>query len=241
MEKGIKKLEFALCAALVLFQLYTAYFGNLFGIAQKAVHIGLVISIIALNQYLKSGDKKLSGVRKTLSLLIFVFGLFLAVYLCSIARILSVDMTTFTPLMKVTGIIFLAILIYYCWTNVGPLMSAVVAFFVFYAFFGKLFPALLQHSGMKVNRFIHLICFTSEGIFGTPLNASATFIATFIILGALFSVTASARICASWPTRCSAASAVVRPRLPLCPRRCLARFRVPPLPTWSARVRLQSR
>ena len=174
MEKGIKKLEFALCAALVLFQLYTAYFGNLFGIAQKAVHIGLVISIIALNQYLKSGDKKLSGVRKTLSLLIFVFGLFLAVYLCSIARILSVDMTTFTPLMKVTGIIFLAILIYYCWTNVGPLMSAVVAFFVFYAFFGKLFPALLQHSGMKVNRFIHLICFTSEGIFGTPLNASAT-------------------------------------------------------------------
>lgn len=158
MEKGIKKLEFALCAALVLFQLYTAYFGNLFGIAQKAVHIGLVISIIALNQYLKSGDKKLSGVRKTLSLLIFVFGLFLAVYLCSIARILSVDMTTFTPLMKVTGIIFLAILIYYCWTNVGPLMSA-----------------------------------------------------------------------------------VVRPRLPLCPRRCLARFRVPPLPTWSARVRLQSR
>lgn len=134
MEKGIKKLEFALCAALVLFQLYTAYFGNLFGIAQKAVHIGLVISIIALNQYLKSGDKKLSGVRKTLSLLIFVFGLFLAVYLCSIARILSVDMTTFTPLMKVTGIIFLAILIYYCWTNVGPLMSAVVAFFVFYAF-----------------------------------------------------------------------------------------------------------
>ena len=189
MEKGIKKLEFALCAALVLFQLYTAYFGNLFGIAQKAVHIGLVISIIALNQYLKSGDKKLSGVRKTLSLLIFVFGLFLAVYLCSIARILSVDMTTFTPLMKVTGIIFLAILIYYCWTNVGPLMSAVVAFFVFYAFFGKLFPALLQHSGMKVNRFIHLICFTSEGIFGTPLNASATFIATFIILGALFSVT----------------------------------------------------
>ena len=137
MEKGIKKLEFALCAALVLFQLYTAYFGNLFGIAQKAVHIGLVISIIALNQYLKSGDKKLSGVRKTLSLLIFVFGLFLAFYLCSIARILSVDMTTFTPLMKVTGIIFLAILIYYCWTNVGPLMSAVVAFFVFYAFFGK--------------------------------------------------------------------------------------------------------
>lgn len=189
MEKGIKKLEFALCAVIVGFQLYTAYFGNLFGIGQKAVHIGLVISIIALNQYLKSDGKKLAGLHKALSLFIFVFGIFLAIYLTSIARALSVDMTTFTPLMKVTGIIFLAILIYYCWTNVGPLMSAVVAFFVFYAFFGKLFPALLQHSGMKINRFVHLICFTSEGIFGTPLNASATFIATFIILGSLFSVT----------------------------------------------------
>ena len=189
MQKVIAKVEFGLCFALVAFQLYTAYFGNLFGIAQKAVHIGLIMSIIALGNYLKSDGHKMAPIIKPLSIFICLFGLFFAAYLTSIARALSVDMTTFTPLMKVVGIIFILILVYYCWTNVGPLMSVVVAFFVFYAFFGKLFPSLLSHSGMKVNRFIHLICFTSEGIFGTPLTASATFIATFIILGALFSVT----------------------------------------------------
>ena len=144
MQKVIAKVEFGLCFALVAFQLYTAYFGNLFGIAQKAVHIGLIMSIIALGNYLKSDGHKMAPIIKPLSIFICLFGLFFAAYLTSIARALSVDMTTFTPLMKVVGIIFILILVYYCWTNVGPLMSVVVAFFVFYAFFGKLFKSFLQ-------------------------------------------------------------------------------------------------
>ena len=110
MQKVIAKVEFGLCFALVAFQLYTAYFGNLFGIAQKAVHIGLIMSIIALGNYLKSDGHKMAPIIKPLSIFICLFGLFFAAYLTSIARALSVDMTTFTPLMKVVGIIFILIL-----------------------------------------------------------------------------------------------------------------------------------
>ena len=48
-------------------------------------------------------------------------------------------------------------------------------------------PSLLQHGGFKVGRYIHLIVFTSDGILGSPLNASANYIVIFIILGAVFS------------------------------------------------------
>ena len=75
------------------------------------------------------------------------------------------------------------------WRKVGPVLVIVVALFLFYAFFGKIFPLILRHGGMKFTRFIHLICYTSEGIFGSPLNSAATFICVFIILGALFAVT----------------------------------------------------
>ncbi|WP_298034920.1 TRAP transporter fused permease subunit [uncultured Dysosmobacter sp.] len=189
MEKILKRLELALCIVFVVFQLYTAYFGNLFGIAQKAVHLGLMISIIAVGLFAEDRKKKFGKLFCVFDLLMLLFGFVVVFYLSSIARTLAVDTTTFTAAMKVVGIIMIVVLMVCCWRKVGPVMSIVVAFFVFYAFFGKLFPALLSHGGMKVNRFVHLIAFTSEGIFGTPLTASATFIATFIILGSLFSVT----------------------------------------------------
>lgn len=189
MEKTLKKAELVLCALFVGFQLYTAYFGNLFGIAQKAVHLGLMISIIAVELMMKDQGKKLSKLYCAFDVLMFLFGLVVVFYLSSIAKTLAVDTTTFTPVMRIVGIAMMVVLMVCCWRKVGPVMSIVVGFFIFYAFWGKLFPALLSHGGMKLDRFVHLIAFTSEGIFGTPLTSSATFIATFIILGALFSVT----------------------------------------------------
>lgn len=189
MEKTMKRLELVLCFIFVGFQLYTAYFGNLFGIAQKAVHLGLMISIIAIGMFLEDGNRKFGKLRRVFDVLMMLFGFVELFYLSSIAKTLAKDTTTFNNTMKVVGIILMIVLMVCCWRKVGPLMAIVVAFFIFYAFYGKLFPALLSHGGMKLNRFVHLIAFTSEGIFGTPLTSSATFIATFIILGALFSVT----------------------------------------------------
>ena len=77
MQKVIAKVEFGLCIALVAFQLYTAYFGNLFGISQKAVHIGLIMSIIALGNYLKSDGHKLAPIIKPLSIFIVCSASFL--------------------------------------------------------------------------------------------------------------------------------------------------------------------
>lgn len=189
MNKVLKRIEFLLCIVFVGFQLYTAFFGNLFGISQKAVHLGLIIAMIFVGAAIGCEGKKLSVLLRPFYLVCAVFGIFYAVYITQVARPLTADTTLFTPTMRIVGIIIIAMLVILAWLRVGPLMAIVVAFFIFYAFNGKLFPALLSHGGMKFDRFIRLVAFTSEGIFGSPLTASATFIATFIILGALFSVT----------------------------------------------------
>lgn len=185
----VKKMEFAFCVIFVAFQLYTAFWGNLFGTSQKAVHLGLIMTIIFLGSYFHFADKKHGRVLQVFCLLFAACGVFYGIYNAEIARALTADTTLFTPLMRIVGVSIIFMLIILSWLKVGPLMSIVVAFFVFYAFYGSLFPSLLSHGGMRFDRFVRLVAFTSEGIFGSPLTASSTFIATFIILGALFSVT----------------------------------------------------
>ena len=186
MTKAIKRLELALCICFVLFQMYTAFFGAISGIAQKSIHLTFVIAILFIGLY--NNDQK-HKVLQILDLVLMVVGCVVTIYITTLSKQLAIDNTTHTVAMSIFGVLLIAILLVATWRKVGPVLAIVVAFFIFYAFFGKMFPLIFRHGGMKFTRFIHLICYTSEGIFGSPLNSAATFICVFIILGALFAVT----------------------------------------------------
>lgn len=186
MSKVIKRLELVLCICFVLFQMYTAFFGAISGIAQKSIHLTFVIAILFIGLYNKDQDKKFLSV---VDLVMMVVGCVVTIYITTLSKTLAIDSTTHTLAMSVFGVLFIGILLVATWRKVGPVLAVVVAFFIFYAFYGKYFPMIFRHGGMKFTRFIHLICYTSEGIFGSPLNSAATFICVFIILGSLFAVT----------------------------------------------------
>lgn len=186
MSKVIQKMELVLCVAFVTFQMYTAFFGAISGIAQKSIHLTFVIAILFIGLYHQDEKRR---VMRILDLTLLAAGCIVTVYITSLSKQLAIDSTTHTAAMSVFGVLFIGILLVAAWRKVGPVLAVVVAFFIFYAFFGKMFPLILRHGGMKFTRFIHLICYTSEGIFGSPLNSAATFICVFIILGALFAVT----------------------------------------------------
>ncbi|MDY3986157.1 TRAP transporter permease [Dysosmobacter sp.] len=186
MTRALKRLELTLCICFVLFQMYTAFFGAISGIAQKSIHLTFVIAILFIGLY--NNDHKHKTLQ-VLDLVLMVIGCVVTIYITTLSKQLAIDNTTHTVAMSVFGVLLIAILLVATWRKVGPVLAIVVAFFVFYAFFGKMFPLIFRHGGMKFTRFIHLICYTSEGIFGSPLNSAATFICVFIILGALFAVT----------------------------------------------------
>lgn len=186
MSKTIQRLELTLCICFVLFQMYTAFFGAISGIAQKSIHLTFVIAILFIGLYNNDCKKKYL---QFLDLALMVTGCVVTIYITTLSKALTVDNTTHTFAMSIFGVLLIAILLVATWRKVGPVLAIVVAFFIFYAFFGKYFPLIFRHGGMKFTRFIHLIVYTSEGIFGSPLNSAATFICVFIILGALFAVT----------------------------------------------------
>ena len=76
-----------------------------------------------------------------------------------------------------------------CRRVVGLPILIIATVFVLYAFFGRYLPGFLAHRGFNLTRVVSHLVFTTEGIMGTPLGASATFIFLFVLFGAFLETT----------------------------------------------------
>ena len=68
--------------------------------------------------------------------------------------------------------------------SLGPVLPIVAIVFILYAFLGPYMPAVLSFKGVSLARFIGQITASSEGIYGIPLDVSATIVFLFVLFGA---------------------------------------------------------
>ena len=68
-------------------------------------------------------------------------------------------------------------------------MIIVALVFLLYAFFGPYVPGIMAHRGVGLEEMFDHLFFTTEGIFGTPMGVSSTFIYLFILFGAYLEAT----------------------------------------------------
>ncbi|NLP17550.1 MAG: TRAP transporter permease, partial [Firmicutes bacterium] len=73
--------------------------------------------------------------------------------------------------------------------SIGPELPIVAIAFLLYAYFGPMLPGLLGHRGYDLRRIIYHTYLTTEGIFGTPLSVSSTYVFLFILFGAFLDKT----------------------------------------------------
>jgi TRAP transporter 4TM/12TM fusion protein len=66
---------------------------------------------------------------------------------------------------------------------VGLPITIIAIIFLAYAMYGPYMPAFLAHRGLDLERLVQTMFFTTEGILGTPLGVSATFIFLFLLFG----------------------------------------------------------
>ncbi|QUW21348.1 TRAP transporter fused permease subunit [Sporosarcina sp. Marseille-Q4063] len=62
-----------------------------------------------------------------------------------------------------------------------------VSVFIAYAFLGPYSPGFTNFSGFSLHQFTEIMTLTTEGLYGTPLSATASFIFYFILFGVIFS------------------------------------------------------
>jgi len=85
----------------------------------------------------------------------------------------------------VMGVMLLVLLLEAARRSLGPALPIVAIAFILYAFYGPYMPDLLAFKGVSLNRFIGQITMSTEGIYGIPLDVSATIVFLFVLFGAM--------------------------------------------------------
>lgn len=191
---GKAKIAFAtLSAALVIFSLYTAMFGVFPDMIQRGAHISAVIGLVYVRLFGLDSVGGLSWSRiKFFGLGVIgsaVLGYQFFFYEDVVSRFGSI--TNYEMPIAVLAII---LLLDATRRTIGWSMVGLAIFFLIYAFYGRYFPGLLAHRGYDMVRILEQVYLGADGIYGTPLGVSSTFVIIIVVLGALLEKTGASGV-----------------------------------------------
>ena len=169
--------------AFSVFQLYTSIFGVLTAQLQRSIHLGFALALIFL---LFPARKKNLKVKKVawydliLALIAVAVGAYWPVMIDELVNRVG----RLTPTDFYIGIAAILLVLEATRRTVGLPITIIAALFMVYALFGPYMPGFLAHRGLDLESLIQTMFFTTEGILGTPLGVSSTFIFLFLLFGA---------------------------------------------------------
>jgi len=168
--------------AFSLFQLYTGAFGVFTAYIQRTIHLGFALSLIYFLFPAKRGMKKDRVIWYDWILIvlsIIVTGYWPVFYDKLVQQVGGIDNAE----MIIGGIAILLVL-EATRRAVGLPITIIAIIFLLYAYFGPYMPGMLAHRGLDLGQLINTMFFTTEGILGTPLQVSSTYIFLFLLFGA---------------------------------------------------------
>jgi len=174
-----------------LFQLSIASWWVLDSTYVRAIHLGFALLIVFLNYPL------LKKTRLGLNFLsvtdrIPVFDYLIAIVGCVSALYIAIDYVGVTarygaPIARdlLFGGALVLLLLEASRRVIGPALPIIAAVFMAYAFLGPYMPDLIAFKGVSLNRFMGQMSMSTEGIYGIPLDVSATIVFLFVLFGAM--------------------------------------------------------
>jgi TRAP transporter 4TM/12TM fusion protein len=170
-----------------LFSLYTAAFGVFAPFLQRSIHVGALLPMVFL---LYPASKKHSPKDHftVLDAILAVVSMVPCVYVMLNKDALETRMvfvTHLTTVQIVMGVILILCMIEAVRRSVSGVMAGLVVIGLVYLYFGPQLSGLLHHSGLKFERIVEAgTMLTDQGVFGSLMGTSATFIIVFCIFGA---------------------------------------------------------
>jgi TRAP transporter 4TM/12TM fusion protein len=174
---------FALLLTFSLFQLYTSIFGVLTAQLQRSIHLGFALALIFILFPARKKDRvshKVAWYDLALAIIAIAVGAYWPLMIDELVNRVG----RLTPVDFYIGIAAVVLVLEATRRTVGLPITIIALLFMVYALFGPYMPGFLAHRGLEMESLIQTMFFTTEGILGTPLGVSSTFIFLFLLFGA---------------------------------------------------------
>ncbi|WP_313952558.1 TRAP transporter permease [Accumulibacter sp.] len=178
---GVLRVVFYVAILFSVFQLVTAAFSPLSSTVVRAVHVGFLLLLTFLIHPWRGGAQAgTSLLSKAVGFGAFALGMYHWVFEAELVQrageMSDADM--------VVGIVTLALVFEAARRIMGFALPLICLFFLGYAMFGEYLPGVLQHRGYGLDQIVGQLAFGTEGIYGTPVYVSSSYIFLFILFGA---------------------------------------------------------
>ena len=170
------------------FHFYTSGFGLLLAQKQGAVHLAFTLALVFLLYPASSKQSKTSGI-PFYDFILGAIGVASAMYLVVFFNDLVTRAGLPTQTDLIMGFLLIATLLEATRRISNPVLPCLAIIALLYCYFGRSMPDMLAHRGFNVARIVNHMYLGTEGIFGTPLEVSSTFVFMFILFGAVLEKT----------------------------------------------------
>ncbi|WP_342471382.1 TRAP transporter permease [Metasolibacillus sp. FSL H7-0170] len=165
-----------------LFQLYTAIFGLFPAQIQRTIHLGFGLTFIFLLFPARRKSRKdiIPYYDYILAIIAILVGSYWTINYERLVQSLGrLEQTDF-----IVGLLAILLVLEAARRAVGLPITIIASLFLLYAYFGPYMPNFMAHRGQSIESIVNLMFYSTDGILGTPISVSATFIFVFLLFGA---------------------------------------------------------
>jgi TRAP transporter 4TM/12TM fusion protein len=173
------RLLFWIAVAFSTFQIITATFSPLPSQVVRSVHVGfLLVMVFGVAATLVTKQRSKLALW-AVGILGFVLGLYHWIFYNDLILRAGDPSTTDIAV----GVVVVILVFEAGRRMMGPVLPIICAIFLSYALFGQYFPSPLNTRGYDFSQVVDQMFLGTEGIYGTPIYVSSTYIFLFILFG----------------------------------------------------------
>ncbi|MCT8139347.1 TRAP transporter permease [Anaerobacillus sp. CMMVII] len=184
-KKSIALIVMLIAVGLSLYHLYTSYFGMPVTLKHRSLHVAVVLILIYLlyPPFKKSNRNKLPLYDVILALMALSTTVYVFVEYLGIIQRGGLP----NQLDLVFGGILVVLVLEAARRVTGWGLPTLAVLFLIYGLYGREMSGIFKHRGYEWSDIVNFLYVTTEGIYGTAIGVSATYIFLFILFGAFLS------------------------------------------------------
>ncbi|WOC15633.1 TRAP transporter permease [Pseudochrobactrum sp. MP213Fo] len=175
------RLLFAIAVTFSAFQLWTAAYSPLPSQVVRSLHVGFLL-LLLFGLYANAAPRASTTRTLMWSMAVLAFVVSLYHWYFYNDLILRAGEPTLPDI--IVGIIAVGLVFWAGQRMMGWTLPLICVIFLFYGLFGQYLPSPLNHRGYDFEQVVEVLFLGTEGIYGTPIYVSSSYIFLFILFGA---------------------------------------------------------